>query len=221
LTRFREALVVVLAILTPSTVRAEPLVIDGGIRSFLRFDEEGDFFNFVGNGFEVGNQLGDSFDKVLAPSCTFKCEEGDAVNPSWRTAGEVSLGSGTARFGTSTFTDVTYRGTLVFDVTPTTFPATTDNVIGFDLPFSFTGSLRGFEGDDQVFAVDLVGQGRALQSFLKDEDGTFFLDSNSSEQFNFTGGQPAPVPEPASVLLLGGGLGSAMVARLRKRRGRA
>lgn len=111
------------------------------------------------------------------------------------------------------FPDVTYRGTLAFDVRPVPFPATTGDFVAFRAPFSFTGSVRGFERDREVFAADIIGAGEALETFDVLDNGLFRLD-DSRITFDFTGGQPAPIPEPASLLLCGSGV-AAVVARRR------
>jgi len=215
--RFRSILVLVLAILAPSTAHADPFVVTAG--SFA-LDFEGEFFSFAGTGFTVGaGGIGLFIPKVRAETCTL-CRQGDLVNPGFRTPGEVLLGCGNARFGDTTFSDIAFRGTLAFDVTPARFPASTENVVGLKLPFLFTGSLRGFEQDRQVFAADFIGGGDVFQSFLRDEDGRFRLDQDSRVEFFFTAEQPAPIPEPASVLLLGSGLAGTIVARQRRRRER-
>jgi hypothetical protein len=218
--RRRSAVVLASAALimaVASTARAEPFVIAAGTGSILAFDFEGDFFRFAGNGFEVNSgreaTLGFFIPRIRPASCTI-CATGDLVNASWRTPGEVPLASGTARFGSTIFPDVTYRGTLAFNVRPVPFPATTEGFVAFEAPFSFTASMRGFDGDREVFTADIIGAGVVLESFDILDNGQFRLD-DSRITFDFTGGQPAPIPEPASMLLLASGL-AAVIARTRR-----
>ena len=106
----------------PNEVRADPLTLSG--LSHFQLDFEGDLFHFIGSSFDLRGrtETGVFIPRVHAPSCD-PCFPGDLVNLSFRTIGEVDLGTGDGTVNGVDFQSLTYRGSLQFDVTPVVFPA--------------------------------------------------------------------------------------------------
>ncbi len=187
-----------------AAAHADPLVIGSPNGSFFIHDFEGDFFAFRGNGFDIAGQLAPFtfVPRVPVPGCAFTCSPGELVDLTHQTPGEVPLGGGNATIGGTSFGEVTYRGQLSFTAAPLAFPSHGDEFGGVLLqsPFDFTGTVRGFSGSRELFAVSLIGRGTASIRYFEG-NGTFLIDDEGRRNYLFTPTSQAPTPEPATLLL--------------------
>jgi hypothetical protein len=217
----RVRLAIFLAITAPtllaSAASADPFVIGAGNGSTYVMDFEGDFFRFAGDGFAINQtSLGVFPPRVLGPICTF-CQPGATLDMSYKSTGDVFLGTGNATFGSTRFDDVSFHGSLNFEATPVTFPTTfPDPFTVFPRAgFKFTGDVRGLVNGNEVFAVSLIGDGVVLQPYFFNEFRNAWEWEEGRRDYRF-GFQPtAPTPEPSTLLMFG--VGAAALTRLRTR----
>ncbi len=186
--------------------------------STLTLDFEGDVLRFEGSDFVVNQDamasVGIFFTRTSDPSCD-PCRVGDTFDPGFRTSGEVLLGYGSATFGSTNYSDLTLYGTLAVDATPVAFPGGPGDGFLLETPFTFNGALRGVRGGEQAFAGDFIGSGRAVRFFDRFEDGSYGAGENH-QVFLFETPDAAPVPEPGTIALVGGGALVAAVIRRRR-----
>jgi hypothetical protein len=185
-------------------------------------DPAGDVFNLVGPVIELHQNAGFLTPKDFPTTCD-TCTFGDVVNLSFRHppfdsagfTGFVDLGSGDGRFGDQTYPALTFSGSLKFNATPLTFPDIDDPFVVIATPFTFRGWVRAstppgpFQGGSEF---RLRGVGTARAGFVKEGDA---YRPNGIIAYDF---EPAPVPEPTSMLLLSTGLSALGAAGWRRRR---
>ena len=209
--------------LFPSQARADAVVIDSG---YLRIaDGSTPSYAFAGQGLAVSNSRGGSdFGSVSARRCQ-PCFSGDTISLNSGWAGELGLGLGAATVNGTAYPVMYYTGRINFAgsaVMP--FVDTSADTISLDFAFTFSGQMNGYLNNPiignqgpPIFSTMLSGQGIATLQFYT------FLNPNGIRQFSWFGTtynfQPAPTPEPTTLLLLGTGL-AGLAARARKRRAR-
>ncbi|HEY0077642.1 MAG TPA: PEP-CTERM sorting domain-containing protein [Pyrinomonadaceae bacterium] len=173
-------------------------------------------FDFSGQGVSVSNAASPGSTGVVDARCA-ACPAGSAVSLFSRHAG--TLGAGPATIGGVSYNQLFYAGILEFRGT-VVVPDSNAPTLTLVAPFTFTGMLQacstnpflnGCDGGAQVLSTTLSGQGWAVLELVSTQ-GAGLYDFRSIT-YNF-GSQP--VPEPATLLLLGTGL-AGVAARYRRR----
>ena len=141
------------------------------------------------------------------------CANGERMAFSTATFENSPLGRGNALVNGVAYDDVDFSGSWFLSSPGADLPDGPELFAVLAAPFSFSGSLRGARGGQEIFNVDLIGSGRAQVSIARIGPGGWVIDEGASLDYQFA--PPAPVPEPGSMLLVGIGCAAFAVARRR------
>jgi hypothetical protein len=158
---------------------------------------------------------------ISAMSC-YICDPGEVfqigrrtINPRPGAAGAADMGTGTLTSGSQT-NNYRLAGWLTFLADSITLPAAGSSTISFAIPFRARISFEGEDIDQPgggVFAR-WEGAGTAHVDFAPTSNGRW--DNSHGQLLRFEFSDAAPVPEPASMILIGTGLSGVLLRRKRK-----
>ena len=216
----KAAAAVLVAILAqPSLLQADPLVVRSGS---VRFDAgDPSILEFRGDGFDIFGLFASVATTGALRCVNMPCEAGTLVDLSTVFGGPLvgfDLGQGLAtingvQYGGPGEGDVFLTGTLTFDAPAVAIPEGGEPILSVTAPFIFSGRVLGSIESPAVmplFDLTLTGSGRANMG-LNLVDGTYQFVAAS---YTFAD----PVPEPATLLLVGTGAAALALRRRRLRR---
>lgn len=203
-----------IVVFTSTPTRADPIVVTSGSITVSGL-AGGPHFNLAGNNFSATSLGGDTGNFGPQSSCG-PCVAGATVSAGGSWIGLQVGGGGTATVNGTSFTNVGWSGNLGVGGSTFVVPSVMNSVT-ITVPFTLTAHLNGCSGgcliNPTIFTVDLVGSGTAsivLNFSGVDNMGRpIFVFQTATFQFE-------EVPEPASILLFGGGL-ALLTAKLRRR----
>jgi len=202
--RFRLVLLVGVLGLVATTADARTIQITSGVFTAVGIvggasgTFAGDGFSFTGGGLGGGG---------VNPVC-FPCRPGESASLRTTYSGSDLIGSGIVDGVPTEFgSPDSGRVGMLFEFTGSVLaPPESSADVTLDAPFAFTARVSA------PFNHDLVGAGTAHAVFRPITGGPFFLWQLRETAFEF-----APVPEPGTLGLVGGGAAAGIARAIRRR----
>ena len=209
------------------SARADSFAVPSIIGGHYTITDSGDSYRF-----ELFNSYSDA-DVILSGSAAsvagisalscYICDPGEVfqvgrrtLNPLPGASGAVDMGTGTFSFGSQT-DDYRFSGWLTFLADPIVLPASGSSSISFTIPFRARVSIDGqlINNPGGGFFARWEGAGTAHVSFNPTANGRWENSTGRLLRFEFS--NVTPVPEPASMFLLGTGIAGLLAARKKRR----
>lgn len=213
-----------LSVLTfPQAANAEPVTITNGFVSVTSNVRDTLSFNFSGEGLSAhGVDLHAPVAQYMSPclSSASLCQPGDLISPSAliQLTAEPGSGSSVTFNGTSVLvTWASHDSFLQFTGAGVVIPSSAADQITLTMPFEMVGTLNVHSLNDPgpvIFSTTINGSGIATLTLLRPPGNPAgFAITAARYDFN-----PAPIPEPATIILLATGLAGIVGKRYRSAR---